>query len=113
LDPAFADIARLFPIAATLRVSLSDIRVSLAPRKRAALPVLRRMPTIGKPCIARSFRQESELAVLDDDQYPGALVHAIVIGRAHVEHTLATDDVLFLLQRVAQCNAKCVSPPSS
>ena len=76
---------------------------SLPPPKRDALPAASRMPTIG--CL-RSFRQQPELAVLDDDQHACALVHAVVVGRAHVEHALAADDVLLLLERIAQRDAK-------
>src|SRR5262245_32091747 len=50
----------------------------------------------------RSVRKQSELAVLDDDEHSRALVHAVVIGRGHIEHPLTTDDLAFLLDRVAK-----------
>ena len=39
-------------------------------------------------------------------QHARALVHAVVVGRRHVEHALAADHLLLLLERVAQRDAE-------
>ena len=94
---------------------------SLSPPKRAPRPAASRMPTMRIGCAmtpsaaalagadaSRYSGSKPELAVLDGDQHPRALVHAVVIRRRHVEHALASDDFALLLQRVAQ--RRCETP---
>src|SRR6476646_824628 len=57
------------------------------------------------PVNVRSFAQHP-LAVLDLDDDAGAVVHASVVGRAHVENAIAPGDVLGVFERVAQRRAK-------
>ena len=76
-------------------------------RRRSARrsPAASRMPTM-RMRHAVLLGQEPELAVAHDDEHAGALVHAVVVGRRHVEHALRADDVALLLERVAQRDAE-------
>src|SRR5271169_1036797 len=95
--------AMCFSAATPMGVRSGSRASSFSPPKRDALPAARRTPTIG-PRMGELLRQQAEPAVPYRHQHPGTLVHAVVIGGAHVEHTLAADDIALLLDGVAQGN---------
>src|SRR5947208_16801298 len=77
---------------------------SLSPPKRSLRPAARRMPTK-----RTSLRNQAELSILHRYEHPCPLIHPVVIRGRHVEHALAADDVMLLLERIATSRATCLA----
>src|ERR1700692_1299167 len=55
---------------------------------------------------AAASSNQDPFPVFDTDDDTGTIVHAVVVTGIDAEHTVASGNVLGILQRVAQCAAK-------